>query len=68
MALVLEGAEDELSRRLANRRKKELEWSKVKEPTNPLALRAVEHYQALKQKRLEKQNKERLEEAKKKQN
>lgn len=36
------------------RKLKELEWSKVKEPTNPIALRAVEQYQAAKQKRIEK--------------
>ena len=44
---------------------KHLEWSKVKEPKNPYALRAVEHYQAKKQKRIEQQNQQRLEEAKK---
>ena len=57
---------DENSQRIATKnKKKELEWSKVKDPSNPIALRAVEEFQALKQKRIEKQNKDRLEEAKK---
>lgn len=40
----------------------------MKDPSNPIALRAVEQYQAMKQKRIEKQNFLQLEEAKKKQN
>ena len=44
-----------------------LEWNKVKEPSNPIALRAVEQYQAQRQKQIEKKNKARMEEAKKKQ-
>lgn len=59
---------EELSQRIAEKNKrKELDWAKVKEPSNKIALRAVEEFQALKQKRIEKQNKDRLEEAKKKQ-
>ena len=56
---------EEASKRQEERKKKPLDWSKVKEPTNPIALRAVEEFQALKQKRIEKQNKDRVEEAKK---
>ena len=44
-----------------------LEWNKIKEPKNPMALRAVEQYQALKQRQIERKNKELMEEAKKKQ-
>jgi len=35
---------EERKKNLDNRKRKELEWSKVKEPTNPIALRAVEQY------------------------
>jgi len=45
---------------------RKLEWSKVKEPSNQIALRAVEQYNAAKQKRIEKQNLILVEEAKKK--
>ena len=59
---------EELSQRINNKnKKKELDWAKVKDPSNKIALRAVEEFQALKQKRIEKQNKDRLEEAKKRQ-
>ena len=44
-----------------------IDWNKIKAPTNPIALRAVEQYQALKQKKIERKNKELMEEAKKKQ-
>ena len=47
MALALiddDSAEEHISRRAERRKKKELEWSKVKEPSNPIALRAVEEY------------------------
>lgn len=42
-------------------------WSEIKEPKNKIALRAVEEIQKVKQARFEKQNRERLEEAKKQQ-
>ena len=44
-----------------------MDWNKIKEPKNPIALRAVEQYQAIKQKQIEKKNKERMEQAKKQQ-
>ena len=66
VALVNENNSEDMSQRLKEKtKKKELDWSKVKDPSNKIALRAVEEFQALKQKRIEKQNKDRLEEAKK---
>ena len=35
---------EERSKRKDKRKKKELDWSKVKEPSNPIALRAVEEF------------------------
>jgi len=42
VALTEAGTCEDHSRRAEKRRKKELEWSKIREPSNPIALRAVE--------------------------
>ena len=63
VALTESNAEAE-SKRAERRRQKALDWNKVKEPSDPLARRAVEEFQAMKQKRIEQQNQARLEEAK----
>ena len=54
VALTEENKAEEKSKRLEQRKKKELDWNKVKDPSNPIALRAVEQFQAMKQKRIEK--------------
>lgn len=40
--------QDELTKRSEKLKKKEIDWAKVREPSNPIALRAVEQYQAAK--------------------
>ena len=49
VALTDHLSSEELTKRIQEKRKKkELDWAKVKEPSNPIALRAVEEYQAKK--------------------
>ena len=41
---LTENKTEENSKRKEEKKKKPLDWSKVKEPTNPIALRAVEEF------------------------
>ena len=65
--VLLEEADENVRRQVALKEGQGLTWEKAKEPRNKLALRAVEQYNAMRQKKLEREFKEAVEEAKKKQ-